>query len=166
MAPDIEIIKQRYEGQAQGYGLAADPGPSIDTLDAFPIFITKASADAMASTTTSETYTGLIAVPKVRIVAAYMTVLATGITVDATNNATITINKRDSAAANKTAVATLVTNVATGNLVIGAPKAMTVSTTSGAFVVDALSGFTYEIAKGGTGVVVPASVFTLWLTKV
>ncbi len=166
MPTDIEIIKQRHCGQAEGYGLAAAPEGSVDTLDAFPVVFTKASADAMASTTTSETFLGNIVPVKCKLVAAYATVTATGITANAADYATITISKRDSAAANKVTVASVASVLATGNFTIGAAKAMTVNTTSGAFILDALSGFTYEIAKAGNGVIVPPTVFTLWFTKV
>lgn len=168
MPTDIEIIKQRQAGQAEGFGLAASPEDAIDKSLIFHVNFTKAAADGMASTTTAETFTGKTnGNVRVRLLAAYAVVTATGITADAANNATITISKRDSAAANKTSVATLITNIATGNLVIGAPKAMTITATSAAeFIIAELSGFTYEIAKGGTGVVVPPTEFTLVFTKV
>ncbi len=163
MPTDIEIVKQRQAGQAETFGLVANAEDVIDQILVYQITLSKAAADGMASTTTAETFTGTtVGNVKGKLLAAYATVTATGITGDNTNNATITISKRDSAAANKTTIATVTTNVATGNFTIGAPKAMTISNNA----VDALSGFTYEIAKGGSGVVVPPTVFTLVFSKV
>lgn len=168
MATDIEIVKQRMVGQAQTFGLSTSPTTAvidaIDTLADFVVFFDKASDDAMASTATSETYTGIYLPVKCKLLSCTYLATTGGITADASNNATITVSSRDSAAANQATIASATTNVAFGNVTQGAGKALTVSTSN--FIVAAGSTVTFTIAKGGTGVVVRAGRFTLRFTKV
>ncbi len=119
----------------------------------------------MASTTTSETYTGKMVPHKSRIKAVYYVATTGGVTADATNYATVTISKRDSAAANPLAVATLTTTIASsGNITQGAPKALVL--TDANIIVDALSTLTFTVAKAGTGVVLRAGEFVVELERV
>lgn len=165
MPTDTEIVKNRQAGQMQSYGLASATGPQDEAAKlhtVFPFF--DKAADAMASTTTSETYTNVCVPYKARIKSIKLNVSATGIAVDATNNATITISKRDAAAANKLTVATYTSNVAGGAVTTGVAKELVL--TGANVVVDALSSFTFEISKGGSGVVVPAGRFLIELERV
>lgn len=120
---------------------------------------TKSAADGAAATATSETVIGMVARASKLIGARF--VPAAALTADNTNNAVITVSKRDSAGANKTTIASLTTNVASGNWVQWAPKALTLGLAA-AIQVAAESSITFEIAKGGTGVVVPAGTLELF----
>lgn len=108
------------------------------------------AADGAANTTTAENSLGAV-FESGTLVDAYV-IPDAALTADDTNNAVITISKRDSAGANKTTIATITTNVASGNWVQFARKALTLSNVT----IAAGSSFTYEIAKGGTGVQLPA----------
>lgn len=162
---DIEIIKERLAGQAGTYGLAASATSGIDSLTDFSVTFTKASDDAMASTTTSETYTGMMVPRRGILKAVYYTATTGGITAHASNYATITISKRSSSAGSKTTVATFSTDtVTTDDVTQGAPKSMDLATGTAA-IVDANSTITFEIAKPGSGVVVRAGTFTLVFSR-
>lgn len=159
MATDREILKAQQAG-VLGTAGASDPIGEVGKMHRFSLLITKASADAMASTTTSETYTGLYLPVKARLVACYLSVTATGITANATNYATITVSKRDSAGANKTTVVSFATDtVTTDDVTTGVGKSLT--PTAANVICDAGSTFTYEIAKAASGVVVPPGTLTL-----
>lgn len=165
MATDIQIIKERLSGQAGTYGLAASGVDGVDSLTNFVVSFSKGSDDAMASTTTAETYTGKFTYVKARLKAVYFVATTGGITANGTNYATVTISKRDSAAANKLTVASFATDtVTTDDVTQGAPKAFDL--TAANIVVDALSTFTFEIAKAASGVVVRAGEFHLVLERV
>ena len=164
MPTDIEIIKYRDAGRAQTYG-ASDPNAAVRQQNTYFVSYTKASDDAMASTTTSETYTGTVIPHKSRVRAVYYVATTGGITANDSTYATVTLNKRDSAAANKLAVATLTTTTtSSGDVTQGAPKALVL--TDANIIVDALSTLTFEIAKASTGVVVRAGVFVVELERV
>lgn len=165
MATDIEIIKERLSGQAGTYGLAASGVDAVNSLTSFVLEFDKASDDGMASTTTSETYTGVTLPVKAKLKAAYYVATTGGITANDTTYATVTISKRDSAAGNKATVATLTTTTtSSGNVTQGAPKALVL--TDANVVVDALSTVTFEIAKASTGVIVRAGKFVLVFERV
>jgi hypothetical protein len=164
MPTDREYIKMQDAGRLGTTG-AVDPKGEADYVHADVLFFDKASADAMANTTTSETYTGVYFPRKVRLLSVTYVALATGITADNTNYATVTVSKRDSAAGNKATVATLTTTItSSGNVTTGAGKALVL--TAANVVVDAGSSFTFEIAKAGSGVIVPAGRFTVHYTYV
>lgn len=117
------------------------------------------AADAMASTATSETcvwanMTG-------RDIKVLSVGFATGaaLTADNTNNAAITVSKYTAAGGSKTTVATETTNVASGNWTAFTVKNLTL--TAANVTVAAGGVLTYEISKGGTGVIVPAGVFVV-----
>jgi acyl-CoA synthetase (AMP-forming)/AMP-acid ligase II len=164
MPTDIEIIKYRDAGRAQTYG-ASDPNAAVRQQNTYFVHFSKASDDAMASTTTSETYTGKIIPHKARIRSIYYVATTGGITADNTNYATVTVSKRDSAAANQLTVATLTTTItSSGNVTQGAPKALVL--TDANIIVDALSTLTFTIAKAASGVVVRAGEFVVELERV
>lgn len=110
--------------------------------------------DGAANTTTAENVLGGAVFESGTLVDAYIFPDA-ALTANDTDYATITISKRDSAGANKTTVATLVTTVAGGSWVQFARKAFTLSG-GGATTIAAGAGFTFEIAKAGSGVQIPA----------
>lgn len=87
----------------------------------------------------------------------------TTLTADNTNNAVLTLGKADGAGGANTTIGTLTTNVASGNWAADTFKSLTltasaVSVTKGQIV-------TMKITKGGTGVVVPISSYTLKVKK-
>lgn len=155
---DTQLVKRALVGLLASMGLTDAIAAAAQARSDFFTF-DKAADDGTAATATTETYTGIY-LPRACLLKA-ATYLATtgGITADATNNATITLSKRDSAAANKTTVASATTNVAFGNVTQGAGKALTLSAANVA--ISAGSTVTFEIAKGGTGVVVRAGRVTL-----
>ena len=163
MPTDIEIIKYRDAGRAQTYG-ATDPNTAVRQQNTYFVTFAKAADDAMASTTTAETYTGKAIPHKARIRAIYYVATTGGITSDPTNNATITLKTRDSAAANPLTVATYTSDTAGGSVTQGAPFTMTL--TAANVIVSALSTLTLTIAKGGSGVVVRAGEFIVELERV
>lgn len=149
---------------AEAAGSNKDARTAINTLTCGMPFFDKASADAMASTTTSETYTGVY-IPYDSKVTVYFNPTSGSLTANDTNYATVTVSKRDSAAANKATIATLTTTTtSSGNLTQGAGKQLVAA--SGSASVAAGSTITFEIAKTGTGVVVPAGRFTVVCEKI
>lgn len=166
MPTDTEIVKNRQAGQMSTYGLSSATAHETEAakLNTFYLFFDKASADAMANTTTSETYTNVCIPVKARIKSIKFNVGATGIATDAANTATITVSKRDAAAANKLAVATYTSNVAGGAVAVGVAKELVL--TAANVIVDAGSSLTFEISKASSGVVVPAGRFLVELEKV
>lgn len=160
MATDREIIKNRDAGRAQSYG-CVDPIGEVAKMNSFFVSFSKGSDDASASTATSETYTGKVVPYKARLKSVQYRATTGGITGDPTNNATITVSKRDSAAANPLPVATLTT---TASVTQGAKTALVL--TDANVIVDADSTITFAIAKGGSGVVVRAGEFVLELEAV
>lgn len=126
--------------------------------------IVKTAADGMASTATTETWVpdGFID-GACRLYKAYLVCTGAGITADNTNNAVVTVSKRDSAGANKTTLLTFTTNTTFGTVTQNVPKALTAAVAASTAVdVAALSTLTYEISKGGSGVVVPISYLVLY----
>lgn len=110
----------------------------------------KTAADGTAATTTAEAGTPwnyLLSNGRVRRIIIKPTAALTG---DPTNNAVITVSKRDAAGGTKTTLGTITT---TASWVAG----VNVSVTLTAANLDVVAGgaLTCEIAKGGTGVVVP-----------
>lgn len=162
---DREIIKARQAGQAQSYGLSSLETAIQQTHSYFLVIADKSADDAMASTTTSETYTGVVVPYAARVKNIYYVATTGSITADNTNYATVTIYKRDSAAANQLAVATLTTTItSSGNITQGAPKAL-VRTVANVDVA-ALSTLTFAITKAGTGVVFRGGKFVVELEQI
>lgn len=110
--------------------------------------------DGAANTATAETPIGMVYAPA-QVVAVYYVPLA-ALTANDTDYATITVSKRTSAGASKTTVATLVTTVAGGSWTAFARKAFTLTATAADLIVASGSTLTFEIAKAGSGVAVPA----------
>lgn len=164
MATDRELLKAQEAGVAGTVG-ATDPIGEVAKIHSYTVSFSKASDDAMASTTTSETYTGIYIPYKCRLKSVTYSATTGGITADNTNYATVTVSKRDSAAANLTTIATLTTTItSSGNITQGAGKACVV--TGSAVIITAGSTITFSIAKAGSGVVVRAGTVTLELENV
>lgn len=112
----------------------------------------KTAADGAAATATAETavnWQRLQAAGRVSTIHIQPTAALTG---DPTNNATITVSKRDAAGANKATLGTITT---TASWVAGTSVPLTLTAAN----LDVVEGgsVTFEISKGGTGVVVPIS---------
>jgi hypothetical protein len=111
----------------------------------------KVAADGAAATATTETAFNRVSRTGT-IVGAWFAPLA-ALTGDATNNATLTLAKRDGAGGGASTVAAITTTAVAGNWTAFVPVSLgTLSNTS----VAAGNVLTFAIAKGGTGVVVPA----------
>lgn len=122
----------------------------------------KTAADGAAGTATAETAIGLIGPgPQAIALGAVQIHPAAALTADATNNATITVNKR-TAAAPGTAVPIAIGVTApsgansTGSWTAWQAVPLTIQTGAGSFVSPG-DAITITITKGGTGVVVPQS---------
>lgn len=164
MATDRELLKAQQAGAFATSG-ASDPIGEVGKLHTRYAFFDKASDDAMASTTTSETYTGVYVPVKSKLKSVKYVATTGGITANATNYATITVSKRDSAAGNKTTVATFASDtVSTDDVTQGVAKDMTLSSAN--VVIDAGSVITFEIAKAASGVIVRAGRFHLELEAI
>lgn len=155
---DRQLLKRALVGLLAAMGLSdaiAEVGKSESTY----FFWDKAADDGMASTTTSETFTGVYSKYAAILKSITYSPTTGGVTADAANYATVTASKRDSAGANKTTLGTLTTTIASsGNLTQGAGKAFVL--TNANVALSAGSTFTWEIAKTGTGVVMRAGRFT------
>ena len=117
----------------------------------------KAAADGMASTATAETLLDECTIRHPGKVVALRFTPAAALTADASNNAVITVQRRPASAPGTPAtVLAYTTNVAGGNWTAWLAKDFLGATTP----IDVLKDdvLTVTIAKGGTGVVVPAGV--------
>lgn len=111
----------------------------------------KVAADGAAGTATTETVFNRVSRTGTIVGAWYAPSAA--LTGDATNNATLTLAKRDGAGGGASTVATITTTAVAGNWTAFVPVSLgTLSNTS----VAAGNVLTFAISKGGTGVVVPA----------
>jgi hypothetical protein len=164
MPTDRALLKQQQTA-ALGTTLAAASFATVDLLHADPLVFDKAAADALASTTTAETGTGIYVPAAARILSVTFVPTSGGVTADNTNFATVTVSTRDSAGATLATVATLTTTItSSGNLTQYAGKALVL--TAANQLVSAGSTVTFSIAKSGTGVIVPAGRVTVLLTYV
>lgn len=155
---DRQLLKRALVGLLASMGLT-DAIAAVAQQNSDFFSFTKASDDGMASTATAETRTNIY-LPRACILKSVAYVATTGgITADATNNAVVTLSKRDKTGANLTTVATLTTNLALGNVVQDAAVQMTLTAANVAITLG--STLTYSIAKGGSGVVFRAGVFTV-----
>lgn len=80
--------------------------------------------------------------------------MSAAVTGDNANNAVITIRRRDATGGNAVTVATMTTNVANGNFVAFSPKAFASLANT---TLTAGQQLTLQVAKGGTGVQLPAA---------
>lgn len=110
----------------------------------------KTAADAMANTTTAEAASNWKRIFATGLVKAIRVHSSAALTGDPTNNAVITVSKRDAAGANLTTLGTLTT---TASWVAGTSVSFTL--TAANLAVVAGGSLTFSIAKGGSGVAVP-----------
>lgn len=111
-------------------------------------------ADAMAADATAESFGGRI--PFAGIVTKIVLTASVAVTGDAANHATVTVSKRDAAGANLTTLGTLTTDSdapGQGSLVAFLGELFTL--TNANLEVVAGGTFTWSVAKGGAGVVLP-----------
>lgn len=157
---DRQLLKQACVGEIASMG-AVDPIGVVGFQNTEVFVYSKAAADGSASTATAETDLN-VPVPRVAILRAVrLTPQGASIIADATNNAVITVSKRDSTGGNLTTVATLTTNVAGIGATL-AQRATAAFVLSGANTrITAGSSLTFSIAKGGTGVVIPISMLSI-----
>jgi len=140
-------------------------GAIYDATD-FWVQFNKTAADGMASTTTPDTYiwTNPFGI-SLNIVSGVIVATGAGVTADASNNATITI-KSDNGSGGATAIALqAITSVADLNtLTQNVGKAFTTRTGANA-ILPTNGNLWFNIAKSGTGVVVPVSSFFVRLRR-
>ena len=123
--------------------------------------LVKAAVDGAASTTTAYTAGYMLRMPRAcRVLGAAFLPAGTA-TADATNNAVVKVVKGDGAAGAEVIVATYTSDVAGGSLAAGVTKALTLSATLANTRIPAGSLLAFSIAKGGTGVAIPAGNFTV-----
>lgn len=121
----------------------------------------KTAADGSASTTTAEVPIGM-ARRQSRVLAAYF-IPAAALTADNTNYATLTISKRAAGGGSKTTVASVATQITgSGSWTAWVPVPLTIVTADA--TVTTLSQLSFEIAKPGTGVVVPIGKLVVYLS--
>lgn len=160
MATDRQLVKQAEVGLVSSRPLVnaiLEVGRANSDFFSFA----KASDDGMASTTTSETDCNIYVIRN-GILRSISYVPTSGtITADPTNNAVVTVNKRDLNGANQTAVGTLTTNAAGIGTTLAQRGNAAFTLTSTAVAIAAGSTFTFSVAKGGTGVVLRAGFFIL-----
>lgn len=173
---DLADVQAKLEGT-----LSLDEGgrKTIANLFAIVIVHRKTAADGMASTATANTlvWTNPFTTP-VRLRRLVITPGST-LTADASNFATITIKTDDAAAGTPAIALTVTTELAaaangTGNWATSVPISRqisgddaTVAVGAAAAEVDVVAGGSvwFNIAKTGTGVVVPVSDYTLVVEK-
>lgn len=156
-------------GLSLGATTAATVDPYTTVGDAQSIFLTwtKAADDAMASTATAETFTGLFVPFACKYRKLTYSPTSGALTNDNTNNAVMTFNTRDLNGANLAVLTTLTTSItALGATIAQGQGVAALPAGTVAASVAAGSTITYSIAKGGSGVVVRAGLFTLQLEPV
>lgn len=142
------------------------PPPAVHQAFDFWVDFDKTAADGAAGTTTADTYIWTNPFDFNIVVAdARMITLGAGLTADPANFATVTL-KTDNGAGGATAVAlTITTTVAdSGNFTSNVSKRFTAKTGANVIVVPG-GNLWFNIAKSGTGVVVPISSYILRLQK-
>lgn len=163
----IDDLRNSFDGT---YGLGAGAGSSgFNAMTDFCVEYVKAAADAMASTTTAATKFWCNGFDfNLSIVSGKISPDAT-LTAHDDNNASITVERDD--AANGAPAAALTWNTdttgggGTGNWAVDTPVPHVTRTSANATVIPGANLF-YAIAKGGTGVVVPAHRGSIRLRRV
>ncbi len=148
----------------KGTLVADETDPDADLQDAFldgMVTFFKASADAMASDAST---IGAFKAPFAMRIVGVTAIPNTTLTAHDTNNAVITLAKADGAGGSATAVAALTTNGAGGNWAADTFEEFTV--TASAASVTRGQVVTLKITKGGSGVAVPISSYTIRYRRV
>src|SRR3954470_10745486 len=153
-----DLQKSMAGAQASPYG----GGPTVAQLVHFHERFDKLAADGAAATATADTLIWTNPYDfTVYIVGGRWTTTGAGITADNTNFATIALKSNDGvggATATGLSITTAITD--SGNFTANQSKAFTLVTAAGA-AIPAGGGLWLNIAKSGTGVVVPVSVFNI-----
>jgi hypothetical protein len=169
---NIDDFMKRLDG-TDGLGLATtalftgdQPPPVVH--QAFDIWVDfdKAAADGAAGTATADTFIWTNPYDFNLVVAdARMITLGAGLTADNANFATVSI-KTDNGAGGATATALSLTTAITdtGNFTSNVSKRFTLKTGANVILAPGANLF-FNIAKSGTGVVVPISSFIVRLQK-
>lgn len=167
----VSVLLKRLAGSFAQQEAADNSLKVEDTIGAlfdFQVQFQKAAADGMASTATADTkfWTNPYTFP-LQIVAASFNADA-GLTADNANNASITVKADDGAGGATVALATWLTAIAngTGNIVAQIAKAATSLNNNATVSIAPGASLFFNIAKNGTGVVVPSGVFTLRIRKI
>lgn len=140
--------------------------PTIDQALDINVQYLKAAVDGAASTATADLVVWVNPYDfPVYVVSAYA-LAAAGLTADNTNFATITFKTSDALAAGATAIAlTLATTLTdSGTWAANVPEPF-LTVTKANVAIPAGGGLWFNIAKSGTGVVVPISQFVVRLSK-
>lgn len=135
------------------------------------VFEVQRVVDGAANTTTAETVVGFV--PKApganssraKVLRVYY-LPGAALTADDTDYATITVSKYTSAGGSKTTVATATTAITggTGNWTAFVPMEITLSATAANLILQSGAMLTYEVAKAGSGVAIPAGKLVVVLT--
>jgi hypothetical protein len=162
----IDDLRNSFDGT---YGLPAGASSAFNAMTDFCVEYVKASADSMAADTTAATKFWCNGFGfSLSIVSGKISPNAT-LTAHDDNNAVITVERDD--AANGTPAAALTWNTdttgggGTGNWAVDTPVP-NVSRTAANSIMVAGSNLFFAIAKGGTGVVVPAHRGSILLRRV
>jgi hypothetical protein len=146
---------------------AGAPMPTINQMLDINFFYTKPAADGTAATATADMllWTNPYDFP-VYVIGAKAAMTGAALTNDPTNNAIITF-KTDNGAGGGTAIAaTLTTTVALHGATLLQNQSNPFDTITAANIaIPAGGGLWFNIAKGGTGVVVPVSNYVVRLQK-
>lgn len=125
-------------------------------------FEVQRAVDGAANTTTAETVVGYaVRAPGNATTSKVLKVLylpGAALTADDTDYATITVSKYTAAGGSKTTVATATTAITggTGNWTAFVPMEITLSATAANLILQSGAMLTYEVAKAGSGVAIPA----------
>lgn len=153
----VAELQKRLEGTLALDNAGADPQ---DLFYDFIVKMNKPAADAMAADTST---IGSFKAPfNFRVVEVAICPQST-LTAHDTNNAVITLGKADGAGGSSTAIGALTTNTTSGNWAADTFKTLTL-TAANVRVTDGQI-VTLKITKGASGVVVPASSYTIRCRK-
>lgn len=158
------VLKLRAKGADERICTAAMIASAASMLSQSGVeaSFTKTAADGAAATATSETVFGMVAPTAGGNVISVYFIPAAALTADPSNNATIQVQKRTAGGAAVTVAQITTTTAAggTGNWTAWQPVLITVT----AAAVAAGDALTFNIAKNGTGVVVPAGQLVAFIT--
>lgn len=156
---DRQLVKRALVGLCSAMGLT-DAITTVGNAHSEFFVFQKAAADGMASTATSETDLNIYLKRACILRSVTWTPQGGAVTNDNTNNFTATFSKRDSTGGNLTTVATLTNSITTYGASIAQRASAAAVLTAANVAITAGSTLTFSIAKNGSGVVVPISLFT------
>lgn len=157
---DRQLVKRALVGLLAGMNLSDAIAAAAQVNSDYFVF-SKAAADGMASTATTETDCNIFLKRACIIKSVAWIPTGAAVTNDNTNNFTLTVSKRDAGGANLTTIATLTNTVTAYGATAAQRAAQQAVLTAANVAVVAGSTLTYSIAKNGSGVVVPVSMFVV-----